>query len=611
MGKIGRWLDRRSVPLEKSRKASSPVVTSFVEELSKEMGAEKVAAFEDLLKSKANFIICETAKDMKLSEFTEKYLTDRKFSQDVNSSMKSNFHRTLLAKSMGEFVRSVGAAMENISFADLEKAVLKRAWNKITSKHDPEANLAVDHSNHLKQFPVHKEYSKMLSSPEFHEHMGRGVMPEGISAKMIHQIPKPPSEVDTFMSKPYHKKIESKTKSWVKHPITGWATMATKALFNAGNIGHLAEDVSTHEHQGTPITVHKFADNHKPIDKMMKYGRGGWVLEGQEIDPLHVHQIGVMDYLTNNLDRHNGNLMIGTYPNERGYNPLLAIDHERSFQYTKPIAAHNRQQIWEGVDEEHKRNLQKETPWSYIKSSSLNTAQRSANSWGSHEDLVEWWKRHGQPIKDELESQLGSIKDEGMRKHIRDNFNDRWNKMNNWARMLTENSESAHMYHPASLGEAFEQGHIIKPETKRITAGALKALPKNKRDALFTIADMVNKKPNLTYKQRQMLSGTVDSLIDQMDPKETAEVFKSLHSNPHMSTKALKNEPSIDPRNRLLRKAWEMQGLDQNHRPIYRYDHMKALADAIETIPEDKRDMLSSWLDSLRQRLAEQKQEAA
>ena len=96
------------------------------------------------------------------------------------------------------------------------------------------------------------------------EFEGHKLDENGISAKMVHEIEDDasPHDPNIYMAKPYHKKIESGTKSWVKHPILGWATMATKALFNAGKIGHLCEDVSAHEHEGVPLTVHKFAHGH-------------------------------------------------------------------------------------------------------------------------------------------------------------------------------------------------------------------------------------------------------------------------------------------------------------------------------------------------------------
>lgn len=601
MNKIKRWLDRRESSLAKSGKVEKISAVDFVRHLEAELGPEKATAFVDLVKSNASFIVSGAAKDMHVLEFVDRYISDKKFSQFAKSELSSNFHRSFLDQSVADLARSMSKLLFVISMSDLTKAVKAKDWSKVSGKEDQDAKLMVEHGLHMKQFPVHQEYSKMLSSSEkLPGHKSNDI--EGISAKMLHSVPRPPAESTVYMAKPYHKKLESKTKSWVKNPITGWATMATKALFNAGKIGHLAEDVSAHEHEGVPLTVHKFAADHQPIGKTMHYGARGFSMKGQ-VDPLQVHQIGVMDYLTNNVDRHHGNLMVNKHTDERGINNLLAIDHERSFQYFKPIWKNN-------PNERENEFLKKESPWSYIKGSALNLGQRSPNGWYSHEDLVNWWHDNGQDIKDELENQLGSIKDESVRKHVRDNFNERWRKMNDWTTKMKSDQDSTHMYAPSALGEVFEGSRMIKPESYRISSRQLAALPKNKKDALFAIADIVNKKPKLTYKQRQMLSSAVEGVINNMNPEEVADVFKSLVSNPYMATKALRAEPDIDPRNRMLRHFWEMRGYDKDHKPIYKYPHMEEMIKAIDSLPDDKKQVLGSWADSYRSRLEDARKAA-
>lgn len=604
--KIKRWLDRRSDSLTKSKAPTKIDASGFVAAIAEELGKDKAEAFVDLVKSEARSTIYGMPKDMEPLEFVQKYLTDKSFVNQVNASIKSNFQRDLLKKQVGEFASRLGKDLQNLAISDLSKAVKAKDWSRITKKVDPDAGLLVDHKPHITQFPVHGEYSKMLAHPDkMAAHKDDNI--EGIAAKMLHAIPRPPSEQTLFMAKPYHKKLESHTRDWVKKPITGWATMATKALFNAGNIGHLAEDVSAHEHEGTPLTVHKFAEDHKPIGAVMQWQpRGGYRIE-RTVDPVDIHKIGVMDYLANNLDRHQGNLMVGSHSDSRGYDPVLAIDHERNFQYVKPIkdSALNRRQrqMFGQAAGPYQTDLDKETPWAYIKGSVLNHAHQSGNGWHSHGDLVDWWNQHGSNIRDEMENQLGSIKDEESRKHIRGNFMDRWHKMDKWAKQMAADPDSAHMYHPSSLGEAFESARIQKPEVPRITQASIKSLPKNKRDALFTIADMVNRKPKLSYRQQSMLSGAIDSIINTMSPEEAADAFKSLANNPYLETKAIKENPDVNPKNKMLRHFWENHGYDQNNEPVYKRPHMEALANVIESMPEEKRGMLSSWATDYRNRL--------
>ncbi len=607
MNKIRRWLDRRPEALEKVEAPEVVCVKNFVDALTAELGEEKARAFHDLVKSHADSITCETSKDMEVLEFVEEYLRNPRFALEKSQDLRSNFHKSMLRKSCQRVAVDIASVLKNLSMTDLVKAVKAKDWNRVSGKQHPDAHLAVDHAPHMTQFPVHAEYGKMLAHPD--KATAHKLEENGISAKMIHEVPRPPSEKSIYMAKPYHKKLESATRSWVKHPITGWATMATKALFNAGNIGHLAEDVSTHEHEGVPLTVHKFADDHKPIQSLMKWmPRGGYNIE-RTIDPVDVHKIGVMDYLANNLDRHGGNLMVGSHGDSRGYEPVLAIDHERNFQYNRPIrdSHQNRRQRMMFGGAADQDSLSKETPWAYIKGSVLNHAQGTNSGWFSHGDLVDWWNQHGSNIRDEMENQLGSIKDESIRKHVRNNFTERWHKMDQWAKRMAQDPESAHMYAPSALHEIFDGAQFHKQEVPKITSRSLKSLPQNKRDALFTIADMVNRKQKMTYKQHSMLAGAMDDIIDKMTPEEAAEALKSLSSNPYLATKAMKDNPELNPQQRMLRRLWQAQSFDRENNPVYKHDHMQAMVNAIESMPEEKRGMLSSWADTLRNRLQERR----
>ena len=208
-------------------------------------------------------------------QFVEGYRKSQDFRTKILDSMPSGFHRHLLSKCVDEFSAKLGYILFDLTLSDLQKKVKEKDWNRVAGKNDADAHLTVDHKPHLEKFPVHPEYSKMLNSDKSYK--GHKLEENGISAKMVHEINgyhdesgdwvSTPQTEGLFMSKPYHKKIESATKSWVKNPILGWATMATKGLFNAGGIGDLAEDVTAHEHEGVPLTVHKFAHDHQMISK--------------------------------------------------------------------------------------------------------------------------------------------------------------------------------------------------------------------------------------------------------------------------------------------------------------------------------------------------------
>jgi hypothetical protein len=600
MNKIRRWLDSRKQSLKKGQKVSVP---GFMAELEKELGSEAASNLNEILNKNVPFAMRRfVTQEVSALMFADAYMYEPGFRQMTMQLMPSNFHRSLLEKSVKEYVEFAGELFTHITVGDLHKGVRARDWKRVTNKTNEDAPLVVDHKPHMQQFPVHAEYSKMLESSKKHE--GHRLEENGISAKMIHK-----QGDDTFMAKPYHKSVERATKSWVKNPILGWAAMATKALYNAGKISHLAEDVSTHEHEGVPLTVHKFAADHMPMSGNMdfggNYGSSGALKLKQDVDPTDVHKIAVMDYLTNNIDRHHGNLMIGKHTSATGFHPVLAIDHERSFQYHRPM---DYMAKWWHTDAE---DTKRETPWAYLRGSPALRSSHKAQNWSSHEGLVDWWNQHGQGIKDEMENQLGSIKDEHVRKHVRDNFTERWHAMNDWSKRMAADTESAHFYHPSSLGDQFNAPRIIKQEQPKITAKQLKSLPKDKKDALFAISDIINRKERITPKQRYLLNDAIKHVVKSMSPEEAGDIFRSVVENPYMSSKSVKNEPDLDTRNVMLRHFWGWDRDEETGSPTDpKHEHMEAVIKAIDKLPEEQKEILRHWATQGR-RLIEERRKAA
>lgn len=591
MNKVKRWLDRRS-KVTKSEVEGSPTVDDFVHHLTKELGPTACKAFWTVVKSNTPSALrnAYTGPEEKILHFANRYLSDNSFRSEVQSSLPSNFHKKMLDESMVRFTKFTESFAKTMSMSDLEqlsKSVDEKDWNRVAKKHEEDASLIVDHKHHAKQFPVHAEYAQMLKAPIKYER--HKLDNNGISAKMVHEIDSGHGE-DIFMAKPYHKKIEYATKSWVKKPILGWAAMATKALFNAGKIGHLAEDVSVHEHEGIPLTVHKFEPGYKHHD----FNSTNWAS-----NPVQASQIGVMDYLTNNLDRHHGNVMYGD-KDATGYHQLLAIDHERNFQYEKPMKSTHK-----FMDQSRRNDVQKETPYAYMKGSALNNFM---SEFHSHEPLVDWWNAHGQNIKDEMERQLEGIKDAGYRKHIRDNFNQRWGRMNEWAQRMAADPNGDSMYDQRSLHDDFQESKLIPISKTTVTPAQLRALPKKPSDALATLADIVNKKDKLTYRQEHMLNDAMVRVVSGMSPSESAETLRSLIYNPYVGTKKIREKSWLDPVMTILRHYSEPSFGADGHG--YKYDHMNAIADMIEQLPDDKRGTLSQWSDIYRNLASERKEVA-
>jgi hypothetical protein len=405
----------------------------------------------------------------------------------------------------------------------------------------------------MKDFPAHANYVNFIKHPE---KQNSKYFDEGISPKLVHthtvqylsnKKTKKLSSPETYMAKPYHP-VNDET-DMTDFPLHGWATIATKSLFNAAGIGHLCEDVSVHEHENHPFTVHKFKNNADPIfERQYEIGE-------HNINPLHIHQIGVMDYLTNNLDRHLGNLLIYK---EKGNTVPLAIDHERSFAYKDSL---------EDVDYD-----EPETPFGYLKSHGLNALSNiSQNQISSHKPLVDWWKKNGMKIQKQLANQVSHIKDPAIRKHVYNNFISRWERMDEWANFIDKN----YLYNDEFAHEHFNPA-LIKQFKQPINKEIFSSLPKNPRDAVSAVFDVANRKAMLSPREKKYLTNLFDGLIDKMSPKEMADVYKAGMSNPNW------DHPGLTSINNMIFDHLVKPKEYNKNKKAYKLNHIKSIVDTID-----------------------------
>lgn len=109
----------------------------------------------------------------------------------------------------------------------------------------------------------------------------------------------------------------------------GWNELTSQAMYHAGGIGHLHQTVFPYEH---PNDEHGGVDHHLVIAMDPDITQPAYDFEDLRFLPSnHSHRIlsdaskiGFMDYLSNNTDRHDQNLLVGL----RGEAPhILAIDN--------------------------------------------------------------------------------------------------------------------------------------------------------------------------------------------------------------------------------------------------------------------------------------------
>lgn len=382
----------------------------------------------------------------------------------------------------------------------------------------------VDHSKEEDQHPAHHQAhvnafkAQVIDHPDIIKRGKTGTRTASNSTgKVVYEVNDHNLDGQSdhrFMVKPYHEKIVPRAKAWMQFPIQGWAEMTNQSLYHAAQIGHLHQKVHVaevpmqgegpvkkprrqfnnwyREYHKAPPQGMTYADfikqKMKPIKEYEAQEAAGRLPEtppAQTAPALVVHmapdvestvwsrmkdfsnderldakKIGLMDFLTNNLDRHGHNLLW-----DNANNHFLAIDHSRSFQYKGPdkgfdlTASEKRSRERSDELADNLRNyIGRQSAIGQVDTRPdlrhtddqgmmmLTEEQRQkdhkerANLWNQEWGKVfEWWGKTAPAIKKKMDERLMLIKDQGVREHVKKNFDVRAAQLDDYANLGHEN----------------------------------------------------------------------------------------------------------------------------------------------------------------------------
>jgi hypothetical protein len=400
----------------------------------------------------------------------------------------------------------------------LQKAFSQADWANIKRGHNEEGIASVDHSFHMKKpddglaMPkveaTHSGWEDIANSPGV-KRQNHDLDDNGASPKMIHG-----TKHGTYMTKPYHQARDDEG-DYNPHDVRGWATMATKALYDDTGLGHMIEDVHTNEHKGIPVTVHKFAEGFEPIGDADSY---------KKTNINDVRKIGLLDFLTANSDRHTNNLMIGPYGDEdTSTSPLLAIDHERSFQYHgDPFGRYD-----------HTTKKSRTAPVDYFGTGLDEAKNLSPTDEGWH-DLVDYWKQKGPIARKTVQNHAEAIKDPELKQHILKNFNERADYLDRWV----NDQHLDHKGNPigASTHDLFDpqMPDVVQhkfPERRSGTAEEIlrRVAPKDHVDAFKTLIQHAHNSQHTKTTKRGFMEA-IKGIVDQASPEDLAHMAELSHT---------------------------------------------------------------------------------
>jgi hypothetical protein len=308
-----------------------------------------------------------------------------------------------------------------------------RDFEGVRDSIDFNGDTIVDHSHHIAEDVEHPDNKAAKAAYQEHVHglpmvaAIQGVHDTGSSPKVHFSTP-----THHFMVKPYHEQVPPNVAHALHYPYAGWAEMTTQGLFHAGGIGHLCQRVHTTQHEisegehepfyAVHLDPHRNIPVHHFHAEVLREPADENDRNPQFRRPVQVYddaaKIGFMDFLSNNIDRHDNNLLYQKpLPGEVPKN-LLAIDHSYNFQYkTAPP---------ESVDSGAKPH---DHLFYYLTDSGgmHALARHGMGPWDQQHvtHAVRWWQNSGRDIRHEFDRHLMAVNDDKVAKWLSKNFNAR------------------------------------------------------------------------------------------------------------------------------------------------------------------------------------------
>lgn len=282
----------------------------------------------------------------------------------------------------------------------------------------------------------------------------------GYSRKVVYSVPGDDGRPQRFMVKPFHEPFNQQIHGpWARFPIHGWAEVANQAVYHAASMGHLHQKVQVIHHAPLAQARKKSPGNltmdflddprvTREAQPTVPTPRGSFKQVSQAgVPALVIHlepkvmavcdlpappggdeppddlqsqarQIALLDFLTNNLDRNQGNLLFRLQDNRLA--SLLAIDHGQSFCYHRTPSNRYR----EMEDEPEEDNIL-DYLWSsahYYLKDNLGFDSLSPKETRYWLHTFDWWRAHSQGVRKAFEKSLDAIVDPQVKEHLEKNF---------------------------------------------------------------------------------------------------------------------------------------------------------------------------------------------
>jgi hypothetical protein len=326
------------------------------------------------------------------------------------------------------------------------------------------------------------------------------------------EVGKDPYYVAVF---PYH--MEQGKALFAYNKLFGWSMIAQSDIYLHAKCAHMIQQVSIFHHGDTAFLIVDLSQDNK-------YELLSYVLHkplNVAVDSVDFQKIALLDYLLNHINRTSNNTMISK---ELDHKQVRICADGFSLQYEitpKKVGLTMSKESWLGNEDD-------DLPADYIQYTALSQMLPLIINPDDEDELADWWLDVADQVKSSMNENLALIKDESLRQHIQNNFNQRWNVLYYWASLPIEVRGSIFDdSHPNKI--QLEINKINLGTNSKVLADNLPSSPNEK------IAELLRIHTEHGYKVSKHVQSIAEHICSSYSPELMAQIYLNFNFMPKLN----------------------------------------------------------------------------
>src|ERR1039457_72088 len=236
------------------------------------------------------------------------------------------------------------------------------------------------------------------------------------------------------------------------NPLSGWAEMASQAMYHAGGLGHLHQHVhatnlnikeGANTRQQPAVAIHFRPGKWRTLGEVKRDGKPGEAKDFINNNEKDLAKTYVLDFLTGNMDRHDGNILVGP----KGEPQMI----DQAFAFRRDDWSNPEDQRFSEVDHRGVGDVPDGGAFNFNIFANDHGLGMMANK-----DTHDWWLQHKKPIVEAFQKHIDMIPDKAERARRKAMFEYRINAVDNKHPLLFRNENDREYYKSEDLEKGLD-----------------------------------------------------------------------------------------------------------------------------------------------------------